>query len=345
MAMTVRRSNRLSVVETPPTTATGWTAFTLRQCTPYYLRSQLLWTFAMKPRGSNGGVGGNGAKPKTLETLCVRACLRLLESACSVSGYVSGTRPQQLHNECVVSIPWFLRQRLLEELLKSGRLYNTLQLFVLEVLFESDVRRLAIRHVRRWYRNRFLELLSSGRASGLRVLLLEDITWLTGSPVSSAPLATALQALPRLRQVSLRFVCDDGILESLGASCPYLEEVDSGGSVGVSDVGVKKLCIRGNYYVSQSVISRYRDDKQSENGCFTFVGRTLKSVFLDFFLEDALDEQTSLPNWWRSSVIKRARKNPCCTTLKLVNLTATRVTKHGVDLLHSCTSHATVKAF
>ena len=295
----------------------------------------------MKPRSSNGGVGGNGFKPKTLETICVQACLRLLESACSVSGYVNGSRPQQLHNECVVSIPWFLRQRLLEELLKSGRLYNTLQLFVLEVLLESDVRRLAIRHVRRWYRNRFLELLSSGRASGLRVLLLEDITWLTGSPVASAPLASALHALPTLRQVSLRFVCDDGILESLGASCPNLEEVDSGGSMGVSDAGVRKLCIKGSYG-SQNIISHYREDKNADDGCFSFVGRTVRSMFLDFFLEDALDEQNSLPNWWRSSVIKRARKNPCCRTLRIVNLTATRVTKRGVELLRSCTSHVKV---
>ena len=295
----------------------------------------------MKPRSSNGGVGGHGFKPKTLEKICVQACLRLLESACSVSGYVNGSRPQQLHDECVISIPWFLRQRLLEELLKSGRLYNTLQLFVLEVLLDSDVRRLAIRHVRRWYRNRFIDLLSSGRASGLRVLLLEDITWFTGSPVVSAPLASVFQALPKLRQVSLRFVCDDGILENLGASCPNLEEVDSGGSMGVSDVGLRKLCLKGSSE-SRYRVSQYRDEKCVDSGCLAFVGRKMRSVFLDFFLEDALDEQTTLPNWWRSSVIKRARKNPCCRTLKVVNVTATRVTKRGVELLLSCTSHAKV---
>jgi len=281
----------------------------------------------MKPRGSVS------ATPSTLETLCVRACLRVLESACSVSGYMTGSRPEQLYNECIRSIPWSLRQRLLEELLKTGRLYNTLQLFVLEVLLAPDMRRLAIRHVRRWYRNRFLELLGSGRASGLRVLLLEDITWLTGSPVASAPLASALHALPLLRQVSLRFVCDDGILESLGASCPNLEEVDSGGSIGVSDLGVRRLCIRGSCVVTQS-----EDKAVEDGGCFAVIGRALRSVFLDYFLEDALDEQTSLPNWWRASVIRRARKNPCCTTLRLVNLSSTRVTRRGLELLHSCAS-------
>lgn len=279
--------------------------------------------------------GPVGATPKTLETLCVGAYLGVLEAACSVPGYMTGTRPEQLHNECIRTIPWFLRQRLLEELLKTGRLYNTLQLFVLEVLLAPDVRRLAIRHVRRWYRNRFLELLTSGRASGLTVLLLEDITWLTGSPVASAPLASALHALAHLRQVSLRFVCDDGILESLGASCPNLEEVDSGGSIGVSDLGVRRLCIRGSCVVTRS------EDK-TEEGCFALTGRALRSVFLDYFLEDALDEETSLPNWWRSSVIRRARKNPCCATLRLVNLSSTRVTRRGVELLNSCASSVRV---
>lgn len=272
------------------------------------------------------------ASPKTLESLCVGACLRVLEAACSVSGYVSGPRPEVLHNECISFIPWFLRQRLLEELLKTGRLYNTLQLFVLEVLLAPDVRRLAIRHVRRWYRNRFLELLASGRASGLRVLLLEDITWLTGSPVVSAPLASALHALPCLRHVSLRFVCDDGILESLGVSCPSLEEVDSSGSVGVSDLGVRRLCIRDSCTEHEAV----------EGGCIALIGRSLRSVFLDYFLEDALDEQTSLPDWWRSSVIRRARKTSCCATLRLVNLSSTRVTRRGVELLYSCASRVRV---
>lgn len=278
----------------------------------------------MKPRRTVS------ASPKTLETLCVGACIRVLEAACSVPGYVTGSRPELLYHECIRSLPWFLRQRLLEELLKTGRLYNTLQLFVLEVLLAPDVRRLAIRHVRRWYRNRFIELLASGRASGLEVLLLEDITWLTGSPVASAPLASALHALPLLRHVSLRFVCDDGILESLGASCPNLEEVDSGGSVGVSDLGIRKLCVRGSCAVTQP------EDKAAEEGCFAIVGRTFRSLFLDYFLEDALDEQTSLPNWWRSSVIRRAVKNPCCTTLRLMNLSSTRVTERGVQLLYSC---------
>lgn len=276
------------------------------------------------------------ATPKTLETLSVGAYLRVLEAACSVSGYVTGTRPEQLHDECMRTIPWSLRQSLLEELLKTGRLYNTLQLYVLEVLLSPDVRRLAVRHVRRWYRNRFLELLASGRASGLTVLLLEDITWLTGSPVVSAPLASALHALTHLRQVSLRFVCDDGILESLGASCPNLEEVDSSGSVGVSDVGVRRLCIKGSCAVTHS------EDKAAEEGCFALVGRVLRSVFLDYFLEDALDEETSLPNWWRSSVIRRARKNPCCATLRLVNLSSTRVTRRGFELLHSCATSVRV---
>lgn len=279
---------------------------------------------AMKPRRSRSYA------PKTLETLCVGACIRALEAVCSVPGYVSGRRPELLYSECVRSLPWFLRQRLLEELLKTGRLYNTLQLFVLEVLLAPDVRRLAIRHVRRWYRKRFLELLASGRASGLQVLLLEDITWLTGSPVASAPLASVLHALPRLRRVSLRFVCDDGILESLGASCPNLEEVDSGGSVGVSDIGIRKLCMSGSYAATQS------EDKAGEEGCFALIGRAFRNVFLDYFLEDALDEQTSLPNWWRSSVIRRAVKNHCCATLRLMNLSSTRVTQHGVQLLYSC---------
>jgi hypothetical protein len=277
-----------------------------------------------------------GATPKTLQTLCVGAYLGVLEAACSVSGYVTGTRPEQLRNECIRTIPWFLRQLLLEELLKTGRLYNTLQLFVLEVLLAPDVHRLAVRHVRRWYRGRFLELLASGRASGLTVLLLEDITWLTGSPVVSAPLASALHALTHLRQVSLRFVCDDGILESLGTSCPSLEEVDAGGSVGVSDLGVRRLCIRGSCAVTRS------EDKAVEEGCFALIGRVLRSVFLDCFLEDALDEETSVPNWWRSSVIRRARKNLCCATLKLVNLSSTRVTRHGVELLHTCASSVRV---
>lgn len=276
-----------------------------------------------------------GASPKTLETLCIRAYLCVLEAACSVSGYVTGTRPEQLHNECVTSIPWFLRQRLLEELLKTGRLYNTLELFVLEALLAPDVRRLAVRHVRRWYRKRFLELLASGRASGLTVLLLEDITWLTGSTVPSAPLASALHALPHLRQVSLRFVCDDGILESLGASCSNLEEVDSSGSVGVSDLGVRRLCISG------SSVTR-SEDKVGEEGCFALTGRVLRSVFLDYFLEGALDEETSLPNWWRSSVIRHARKNSCCATLRLVNLSSTRVTRRGIELLHFCASSVRV---
>lgn len=270
----------------------------------------------------------NGVKnsPPSLQLLSARATLRMLENACKSPQNVTSTK--NLRHECATSTPCTLRQLMLEELLRSGRLYNTLQLYVLDTLLTPDIRRLSVRHVRRWYRSNFLDLLTSGRAVGLEVFLFEDITWLNGNPIASAPLAVALNYLPNLRQVSFRFVCDDIILGSLGRTCPNLEEIDASGSSGVTDVGVQRLCIKAYTNVPK------RNDARRK-GAWRAARRFCRRVFFDCFLETALDEHTSLPNWWRASVIRRARKNACCDTLRVVNITATRVTSQGMELVQA----------
>ena len=273
----------------------------------------------------------------SLETLCIRALIRVLETV------GDSFNLEQVRSQCLRILPCYLRQHLVEELLKSGRIHNSNQLFVLEALLAPDVHRLAVRHVRRWYRSRFLQLLSSDCASGLQVLLLEDATWFTGTPVASAPLAETFHSLSSLRQVSLRFVCDDGLLASLGTCCPCLEEIDIGGSLAVSDRGVQYMCLKKlrHPYLSSSPVRKPPASNKKRGACATFV-RTLRTIFLECFLDDALNRDTLWPNWWKANVIHRARKNPCCLSLRITNFSATKITKNGVELLRTCSPNVKI---
>lgn len=84
---------------------------------------------------------------RSLEDLALQVYLSLLEAAVNriaAKQRVPGFSPQSttlaLHAECRVSLPAALRQRLVDLVVASGRVYNTIDLLLLEVLMAPDIR-------------------------------------------------------------------------------------------------------------------------------------------------------------------------------------------------------------
>lgn len=174
-----------------------------------------------------------------------------------------------------------------------------------------------MRHVRKWYRERFLHLLKS-RGSGLLVLSLEDIA------VPGGGLAAPFTSLPSLTRLSLRFACDDATLWAVGKGCPSLQELDVEGSLRVTDLGVRSLCLRGLPQPQQ------KGDLARREG----VGEQTQSLLDRLWCCRArtaagVGEAVVGVSWLRASLMRRSRKNACCVTLELINLCSTSVTVIG----------------
>jgi hypothetical protein len=172
-----------------------------------------------------------------------------------------------------------------------------------------------VRHVRKWYRERFLHLLKS-RGSGLQVLSLEDIA------VPGGGLAAPFSSLPSLTRLSLRFACDDATLWAVGKGCPSLQELDVEGSLKVTDLGVRSLCLRG------------LPQPQHGGGVAHPEGAEPISLLDRLWCCRArtaagVGEAVVGVSWLRASLMRRSRKNACCATLTLINLASTSVTVIG----------------
>lgn len=172
-----------------------------------------------------------------------------------------------------------------------------------------------MRHVRKWYRERFLHLLKA-RGSGLLVLSLEDIA------VPGGGLAAPFTSLPSLTRLSLRFDCDDATLWAVGKGCPSLQELDVEGSLKVTDLGVRSLCLRGLPQPQQG------GDVAHQEGANTGTS-LLERLWCCRVQSAGVGEAVVGVSWLRASLMRRSRKNACCATITLINLVSTSVTVIG----------------
>ncbi|XP_059472799.1 uncharacterized protein LOC132195079 isoform X3 [Neocloeon triangulifer] len=265
--------------------------------------------------------------------MALRQYLSVLEGAVSriacrqtVHGFSPQSATLALHTECRVSIPSPLRQRLVDLVVASGRIYNTIDLLLLEVLMAPDIKRLCVRHVRKWYRERFLQLLKC-RGGGLRMLSLEDID------VPRNALSSAFSALPSLSHLTLRFACDDATLWQVGKGCPVLQELDIEGSFRVTDLGIRALCLKG-------MPLPQAEEAKPEDGAFEL---GLWEKLWCCRAKEGFGDAVVGVSWWRASLMRRSRKNLCCSTLTLLNLISTNVSiLTGVALIKNSCPNAKV---
>jgi len=186
--------------------------------------------------------------------------------------------------------------------------------------------------VRRWYRERFLHLLKS-RGNGLRVVSLEDIA------VPGGELAASFTCLPSLTCLTLRFACDDATLWAVGKGCPSLQELDVEGSHKVTDLGIKTLCLRG---LPQPL---HQGDRVKAGPAEEEVQGSLLDRLWCCRGRGAvgMGEAVVGVSWLRASLMRRSRKNACCTTLNYVNVISTSVTViTGVAFLKNSCPNAKV---
>ncbi|XP_064104743.1 uncharacterized protein LOC135214401 [Macrobrachium nipponense] len=136
------------------------------------------------------------------------------------------------------NIPHNLRQRLQERVLADWRVYDTVTLRLLELLFSSATSSLELIHVRTFYRDAFVNLLP--RLTGLSHLQIQDPVW----TLSRRQLGVTLLSISKmsyLRVLTLQYCGHDALLAAAGASCPHLQVVDVMGARGVTDEGVWSL--------------------------------------------------------------------------------------------------------
>ncbi|KAF4519598.1 hypothetical protein B566_EDAN003765 [Ephemera danica] len=287
-------------------------------------------------RGVTGRNGG-GSIP-TLFSMAIRTFLSHLERSVELIAHrkhlglstINLLKDGQECRDFLAPLPARLRQEMLDQVLASGRVYNTVDMMLLEVLLYSDIRHLSVRHVRKWYRGRFLHLLKE-HGTGLYTLHLEEIRV---SPDCDISLSSCLSSLKLLTSISLRFDCDDTVMWALGRSCPNLEHLDVEGSIQVTDLGVQTLCLRGATLPAASFSTTTAEEKDGlVSALYSFIERCLCIPQTMPLTEDAVVGLS----WWRSSLMRRARKNPCCNTLLVINVRSTRVTAaKGLNLLKSC---------
>ncbi|XP_065353527.1 uncharacterized protein LOC135948253 [Cloeon dipterum] len=230
------------------------------------------------------------------------------------------------------NIPASLRQRLLDLGLKCERIYNPIDLMMFEVLLSSDIKRLTVKFVRKWYQDIFLEILGK-QGSGLMTLRLEDFR------LPYRKFSTAFSALASLTVLILKYTCDDLTLWHIGHGCPSLQKLDVFGCKQVTDLGVKALCIKDIPEPQTEEASSGKEEKSSwisnqqsfwENltCCCSRAPVGIAVVGL---------------SWWRASLMRISRKNACCTTLLVINVQSTSVSHDaGLPLLKNSCPNAKV---
>ncbi|XP_069162120.1 uncharacterized protein [Procambarus clarkii] len=237
--------------------------------------------------GNNGEVNLGGedrrAQAPHLEALAESAVLTVLTEATKKRSW-QGNKAHITHI-VHAHLPHIVRQRMQERVLRDWRVYDTVSLRLLDLLFSATTTSLRLVHVRTFYRDDLISLLP--RLAGLRELSFQDSTW-TLSQRQLGLAAHALTTMVHLRVLKLQYCGHNLLLATLGAHCPNLQVVDVLGSQGVDDEGVWGLVtVNHAYYntlarhaLAHSPKSYNNSLNVSPGGCWILAFRSLASKML-----------------------------------------------------------------
>ncbi|XP_069162100.1 uncharacterized protein [Procambarus clarkii] len=334
--------------------------------------------------GNNGEVNLGGedrrAQAPHLEALAESAVLTLMTGATKKRSW-QGNKAHITHI-VHAHLPHIVRQRmqehegnqkvlqkhegnqkvLQERVLRDWRVYDTVSLRLLDLLFSATTTSLRLVHVRTFYRDDLISLLP--RLAGLRELSFQDSTW-TLSQRQLGLAAHALTTMVHLRVLKLQYCGHNLLLATLGAHCPNLQVVDVLGSQGVDDEGVWGLVtVNHAHYnalarhaLAHSPKSYNNSLNVSPGGCWILAFRSLASKMLMKMVpskahsmqvnnadtkveeDESNGEETSTKTGWGVKTVGEKQDQEavmwslCCSTLAFLDLRSTGVTQAGVTML------------
>ncbi|KAG7169177.1 hypothetical protein Hamer_G026472, partial [Homarus americanus] len=169
---------------------------------------------------NRGQLRSESNKPQltNLVTVAAAAVLRLLTAAARRRTWKKDK--MQLIIIVQTHIPSHLRQRLQERVLYDWRLYDTVSLRLLELVFSSTTSSLRLHHVRAFFRDDLTRLLV--RLSGLQELMIQDPTW-SLSTHQLTLVADALTKMTCLRVLTLQYCTHNKLLAALADTCTSLQ--------------------------------------------------------------------------------------------------------------------------
>ncbi|CAG0892300.1 unnamed protein product, partial [Cyprideis torosa] len=280
----------------------------------------------------------------SLRSLSMRGALALLNDLVLHHGAIFPACRSDLKNSLRSLLPPSLREELIALAIPQGRIVDTIQLVILDVLMCPRIRFLAIHYVRPWYRSSVAQILA-WNGSGLEYLKLDDSDWFKRS--DPAPiLPFLLTRMNALKVVTLRYVCTDNTLSVLGRACSHLEALDvSWSGDRVSDLGFRRLFLRPApcHLPRPPTVGKRKSKRSWPKGSTvwflcswpssstrsTSSSRPLRPSesqgLLDGWNEpDDLDGDDTEP-YWRESVMLQSQRNPCAKTLRYVNVIGTSI--------------------
>lgn len=266
---------------------------------------------------------GEGKDVPRLVSLTLTKVLRLLTEA--VRQRTWQVNKAALTHIVHTHIPHNIRQDLQERVLHDWRVYDTVSLRLLELLFSSTTSTLRLVHVRTFYRDSFIDLLL--RLTGLQKLNIQDPVWRL-SRRQLRLTADALSRMVQLRVLTLHYCGHDLLLAVTGTHCPNLQEVDVRWSQSVSDEGVWGLVTAPT--ARHDSLTSTSSHKMTFNlrSCWGAAFRSLASKMRA--LNDPPSPQISDAEPLKEETLSWSA---CCSTLVYVDLRCTSVTQVGVGLL------------
>nr|XP_053635894.1 uncharacterized protein LOC128691109 isoform X1 [Cherax quadricarinatus]XP_053635895.1 uncharacterized protein LOC128691109 isoform X1 [Cherax quadricarinatus]XP_053635896.1 uncharacterized protein LOC128691109 isoform X1 [Cherax quadricarinatus] len=218
-----------------------------------------------------------------LETLAEVLLLKMLKVA---------TRRRSWHSDrtalshiVYTHVPHTVRQRLQERVLQDWRVYDTVSLRMLHLLFSCTTTSLRLVHVRTFYRDDLIVLLP--RLTGIKELCFQDSTW----ELSRRQLGLTADALSRmvhLRVLTLQYCGHNLLLATVGAHCPHLQVLDVRGSQAVDDDGMWGLVtVNHAFYaylarhaLSHSSVPQTHKPSLSISSCWLLAFKSLTSKMM-----------------------------------------------------------------
>ncbi|XP_043271940.1 uncharacterized protein [Venturia canescens] len=285
--------------------------------------------------------------PGSLEDLSRRKACEILKGVCqSLQSLLSlgGSGPYALEYAkrvlrpyYVNSLPGTIRCRMIDETwndlyygsVNSAGFIQT-PLYLLTILLGPDVKKLRIRLCCYYgcsHQADLLKLLSS-EGIGMESLELERTAILR---LDSHLLRAALTNMANLRSLTMKNIANDSILASIGRACPNLLVLDIACSQQVTDRGLHHLLVKYRFSTKKdtSVKIAERDgpnDRQGRKTTWSRIKALLKKL-------DAKEDKRAAKEEYLLEISET--RNPICDTLRVLNITKTRVTTNGILMVLS----------
>lgn len=272
----------------------------------------------------------------------VSGCLAVLQRLLTVA-----TRQKSWHTHKAflthylhTHIPHNLRQRLQDRVLADWRVYDTVTLRLLELLFSSTTTSLQLTHVRTFYRDAFVNLLP--RLTGLQHLKIQDPVWTLNRRQISVTLLS-ISKMTYLRVLTLQYCGHDVLLAAAGAHCPHLQVVDMRGAREVSDEGVWSLVTVGPGGSGGGTTPLILEDEIAKQKMAAKFGKcwvsALKVITSKLVLALTEPKDPKLIKHRRSSDCEDdICWSRCSSSLVHVDLRCTKITSVGVTILQQALS-------